>query len=58
VSGLTPKAVGHHVEMAGTIEVRPGHWWSGATWLFNWTLRAIASASEDVEVAAILTGIV
>jgi hypothetical protein len=40
------------------IEVRPGHSWSAAGWLFNWTLRVIAVETQDIEVAARLTGIV
>jgi hypothetical protein len=59
LTGQLPNEVtGHHVEMAGTVEVQPGRLWSAAGWLFRWTLETIASESQDLAVSAMLRGIV
>ena len=43
--------------MAGTLEISPTAHWSAASWLFYWTLRAIAADVHDLELSAKLIGI-
>ena len=44
--------------MSGTISLSPDVDWSATYWLFDWVLKDIAKATDDVELAGHLNGIV
>lgn len=37
--------------MAGLIEFDENHWWSAASWVFNWVLEVIARNTTDPKLA-------